>query len=252
MVATRARTAGVVVAALLTAFSVGQAEERPLWQMEVTPMAWIAGIEGKITVDGQKTEFEKSASDLIDYVEFAGGVIGSVQYQRWVFRAQIDFLGMNTDELDVEDRPQGGRLDTDLLLSELGAGYQFDGWREGQTFDLMIGLRSLHSDHDLEVYAGENAGKHSAESNLLDPLVSVRGSIPILPSKIKGLRVNAMATIGAGGDSDFVYELQPQIQYRFIENAAVRLGYRRVGWRLDRDELAFSLAGLNFGLGVTF
>ncbi len=255
MVAMELRWAGLVVATWVTASALAMAEEPRGWQAEITPMAWIAGIEGTVTVDGQKTEFEKSASDLFDFVEFAGGLTGTVQYNRWVLRGQFDYFGMSTDALDVEDRPQGGSLETDMVLTELGAGYQFNGWQEGQTFDLQIGLRSLHTENDLEVY-GDGGGSHSKDSDLLDPLLALRGSVAILPSKIKGLWFNAFAAIGGGGDSQLVYELQPQLQYRISKMFAARLGYRRVGWQVDsdqnQDELDFTLAGLILGLGVTF
>lgn len=250
------RTGALITATLLTAFSVAHAEEPQGWKVEITPMAWFAGIEGTVTVDGQETEFDKSASDLFDYVEFAGGMIGTVQYNRWVFRGQFDFFSLSTDALEVEDRPDAGKLDTDMVLTGLGAGYQIDGWMEGQTFDFLLALRSLHSKNDLEVFAGDNAGKYSKDSDLVDPMFSVRGSVPILPSKIRGLRLSAMASIGGGGDSDLVYELQPQIQYLITNNIGVRLGYRRAGWHVDSegsgDELDFSLAGLNFGVGASF
>lgn len=240
---------------LLAALSTASAEEPRLWSVEITPMAWIAGIEGTVTVDGEKTDFDKSASDLFDYVEFAGGLIATVQYERWVLRGQFDAFDLSTDALDVEDRPLGGKLDSNMLIVGLGAGYQIDGWKEGQTFDLLAGLRSLNADNDLEVY-GEDGGSYSKQSELLDPVLAVRGNLPIFPSKIKGLWLNAMASLGGGGDSELVYELQPQLQYRIMPRVAARLGYRRAGWKVDADgsdnELDFSLAGLNFGVGVTF
>jgi len=246
---------GLVAMAMSLALSVASAEEPTGWQFEITPMAWIAGIEGTVTVDGQETDFDKSAGDLFDYVEFAGGVIGTVQYDRWIFRGQFDAFDLSTDALDVEDRPEGGKLDSQMYLTGLAAGYQIDGWKEGQTFDLLVALRSLHTENDLVVY-GEGGGEYSKDSDLTDPMVAVRGSIPIWPSKIRGLRLNAMASIGGGGDSELVYELQPQIQYLITEHIAARLGYRRAGWRVESEKndgkVDFSLAGLNFGVGVTF
>jgi hypothetical protein len=251
----RMRTAGLIAAMLLMAWSTVYAEEPTGWRFEITPTAWIAGIEGTVTVDGQKTDFEKSAGDLFDYVEFAGGLIGAVQYKHWIFRGQFDLFSLSTDALDVEDQPKGGKLDSDMLLTEAAVGYQINGWMEGQTYDFLVGLRSLHTEADLEVY-GEGGGTYSKDSDLLDPLVGVRGSFPIFPSKIKGLRLNAMASIGGGGDSDLIYELQPALQYQFTDNVAVRLGYRRVAWQVDSDknddELDFSLAGLIAAVAVRF
>ena len=249
----KTRMAGLIAVTLMMALSVAHAEEPGPWRAEIAPYAWSAGIDGTITVDGQEIEFEKSASDLFDYVEFSGGLTGSVQYNHWVFRGQFDYFSLSTDALEVENQPRGGKLDSEFVLTELGAGYQIGGWKEGQTFELLVGLRLLHVKNDLEKYG---VGSYSKSSDLMDPMITARGAVPIFPSKIRGLWLNTLAAIGGGGDSDLVYELQPQLLYQFTYNADVRLGYRRIGWNVDSDEnddeLDFGLAGLVFGVGFNF
>jgi len=250
------RTAGLIAVMLVTALSVAFvafAEEPTGWRGEIVPCAWITGIEGTVTVDGQEVKFEKSAGDLLDFVEFAAGLSGGVQYNRWVMRAQFDGFSLDTDNVDVEDRPEAGRLQSDIFLTEVAAGYQIGGWKEGQTLDLLVGLRALHVQNDLEEYG---VGSFSKDSTLIDPLVGIRGSVPILPSKIRGLRFVGLAAIGGGGDSQLIYELQPQLEYQITDMFAARAGYRRVGWQLESDEngdeLDFSLAGLIFGVAINF
>jgi hypothetical protein len=82
----------------------------------------------------------------------------------------------------------------------------------------------------------------------------MRPSIPVLPSKIQGLRFNPTLAIGAGGDADLVYELQPQFQYQITQSVVARLGYRTVGYKFkDGDnELNINLSGLIAGVGMTF
>jgi hypothetical protein len=63
--------------------------------------------------------------------------------------------------------------------------------------------------------------------------------------------------IGGGGDSDLVYELEPQFQYQITPNVVARLGYRTVGYKFKGDhnsdnELNIRLSGLIAGVGVTF
>jgi len=241
--------------ALLLTVSEANAEAPQGWQSEIMPTAWIAGIEGTIMVDGQETDFEKSAGDLFDYVEFAGGLTGGVQYNRWSLRAQFNYFSLSTDALDVEDRPTGGKLDSDMLLLEATAGYWLGSLVEGGSNYLLVGMRLLHSENDLEVY-GDDGGMYSKDSDLLDPLVGLRGSFPILRSKIKGLSIVAMATIGGGGDSKLIYGLSPMLQYQFTDKIAARVGFRRAGWRVENDEnggeLDFALSGLSGGIAVTF
>ena len=242
--------AGLVLASGLAA----AAAEPQGWQFELTPYLWAAGLEGDVTINGQEAEFEKKFSDIVDAVDIGGSLLGVAQYNRFLLWGQVDYFSLSSDKMDVEDQPEQGRLDSKLLLGEVAVGYQIDGWSEGQTFDILVGARMLSTELDLELNDGRTASK---DNDLVDPILVLRPSIPIFPSKIDGLRFNPTLAIGGGGDSDLVYELFPQIQYQITDHAAVRLGYRTVGYKFKGDEnedneLNINLAGLIIGLGVTF
>lgn len=243
----------MVMAALLSTGVAGFAAEKG-WSFELTPYIWAAGLEGDATINGQETDFEKDFSDIVDAVEIGGSLLAVVQYNRLLLWGQLDGFSLSTDEMDVEDQPQGGRLDTDLMLAELAVGVQIDGWAEGQTFDILVGARMTSIEADLTVYG---RGTRSSDVDLVDPMLVVRPSIPIFPSKIKGLCFNPTLAIGGGGDSDLVFELFPQIQYTFADHFVARVGYRTVGYKFVGDdnednELNVRLAGLTAGLGVKF
>jgi opacity protein-like surface antigen len=245
---------GMMAVALLMVASGSYAADPKGLQVELTPYGWLAGLEGDITVNGQTAEFEKSASDLMEGLDVGGSLLAIVQYNRFLLWGQVDYFSLSTDELDVEDQPVGGSLDSKMTLGEVAVGYQIDGWAENQTFDFLLGVRTLNMEVDLEVY-GE--GIHSKTTELVDPILVIRPSFPLFPSKIKGLRFNPTLAIGGGGDSDLVYELQPQIQYDFNDNISARFGYRRVGYKFkgeenEDNELNISLAGLIVGLGIKF
>lgn len=245
--------AACVAVVLVTALSANAAEPKG-WKFEITPYAWLAGVEGDVTVGGRTVDFDKSFSDLVNYVDLAGSLLGVVQYDRYLLWGQMDYFSMSTDNLDVQDQPEHSTLDSKMLLSEMAAGYQIDGWMKGQTFDLLIGARNLHIKNDLDI---DGVGSFGRSRDLWDPMLVIRPSMEVLPSKITGLRFNPTLAIGGGGDSEFIYELQPQFQYQITDTVAARVGYRRVGYKVKGDrnsdnELNFSLAGLIVGLGVTF
>jgi hypothetical protein len=247
------RMVGIVTAAMLMAVSAGYAAEPQGWKFEVTPYVWLAGLEGDITVNGQKAEFEKSASDLLDYVDAGMSIRLGAEYNRVMIGALVDYFSLSTDALDAEDRPQGGSFDAKSLMVEGAVGYRVNGWSEGQSFGLMVGVRSLQMENDLEIY---EHGKFSKETDVTDAMFYVLPSMPVFPSKIDGLRFNPILGIGAG-DSDLAYELFPQFQYQITDKVAARLGYRTVGWKFKGDnnednELNVRLAGLIAGVGVTF
>lgn len=240
-----------MVAAVLMAGSVGYAAEPQGWKFEITPYAWLAGMEGDVTVNGHEAEFDKSFSDLFDAVELGASLRLGAQYDRYVVGALVDYFSLSTDELDVDDQPENGSLDTKTLLTEAAVGYRIDGWAEGQSFVLMVGVRNLHLETDLEI---DGHGTFSKDNDVTDAMFYLVPSMPVFPSKIDGLRFNPILGIGAG-DSDLAYELFPQFQYQITDTMAARLGYRTVGWKFedsDDNELNISMSGLIAGLGITF
>ncbi len=225
------------------------------WKFEITPYLWAAGLEGDVTLNGQSADFEKSASDLLDAVEIGGSLFGMAQYNRFVLGAQADFFSLSTENLDIEDQPQGGKIDCDMLLTQAAVGYMIDGWMEGQTFTFGVGVRNLHMELDMEVYGN---GTASRDNDITDPYLIVWPVLPLFPSKLDGrLVLNPVFSIGGGGDSELTYELFPQLRYQFTELVQGRIGYRTVGYKFEGDdnednEVNINLAGLIFGVGVTF
>ncbi len=243
--------AGLTLAAGLTA----SAAEPEGWHFEVTPYLWAAGLEGDVTMNGQKTDFDKSASDLFDALDIGGSLFGMAQYNRFVLGAQVDFFSLSTDEMDVEDQPQGGKLDSDMLLTQAAVGYMIDGWMEGQTFTIAVGVRNLHMENDLEVYGVQSI---SRKNDITDPYVVVWPVVPLFPSVFEGrLVLNPIFSIGGGGDSKITYELFPQLRYQINDMVQARIGYRTVGYKFEGEdnednEVNINLAGLIVGVGVTF
>ncbi len=239
---------------LLTFGATSFAAEPKGWKFELMPYLWYVGVEGDVTVNGEEYDFDRSASDVFDAAEFAGSFLGVIQYNRFLFWHQFDYMSLSTDELDAKDQPARVDFDSDVMINETAVGYQIDGFYEGQTFDLMVGVRILNMENDLDVHG---FGKRSKSYDLVDPMFVVRPCIPILPSMIKGLVFNPTLAIGGGGDSELVYELFPQIQYKFTDTIAMRLGYRTVGYKFEGDnnednELNVRFSGLTVGVGVLF
>jgi len=254
----RSKLGMAAAATLLLTSMTGFAAEPQGWKFEFTPYAWLAGVDGNVTVAGHRADFDKSFSDLLDYVKVGGSALGVAQYNRFLLWGQVDYLSMGTGNITLPNQAlgfNGGSVDMKALIGELAVGYQLDGFMEGQTFDVLVGARFTHVESDLNLNNPETT--FSSSRTLTDPMLLLRPSIPICPSMIKGLRFNPTFGIGGGGSSDLVYELQPQLQYDITENVAVRFGYRVVGYKFKGDknsdnEFNFQMDGLLLGLGVKF
>ena len=242
-----------ILCGLLAGLAMGSAgaAEPAVWSGEIVPSLWVAGLSGNGTVAGHDVDFNRSFGDVLDHLDVGGSLAARVTRGRLVVGGQIDGYNFTTDDLTVDDRPLDGELETDLIVSELAAGYVFPGWKPDQSFAVALGARHAHVEADLDV-----AGAPRARGNLdlLDPMLILWPSTPLFPAWIRGLSLVPAISIGGGHDSELVYELYPQLRYQATAHLAVRFGYRTIGYRTKdgADELDFDLAGFIAGLGVSF
>ncbi len=241
---------GIVAGAWLAAGGIAVAEMSPP-QFEIVPSLWAAGLSGDGTLNGRSVDYDRSSGDLLDHLEAGGSLAGKAACNQYVLGGQIDGYRLSTDALKVDGRPLDGQMDTDMLFAELAAGYAFKGWKEGQTFTVAAGVRYAHVTSDLEI---NGTGTLHRGQDLVDPMVILWPSLPLFPSKIKGLSLAPAFSIGGGGDSKLVYELFPQLRCQVTEHLVVRFGYRSIGYRTEKgaNELDFDLAGFIAGVGATF
>jgi len=250
----KAKILGSTLVAILAASPAAFAAKTENWQFEITPYAWMTGMEGEATVNGKTVEFDKKFSDIVDKVDLAGSVLAEAQKGRMVFWLQTDYFALSTKEFVTGATPNGGKFESTIGIQELAVGTQVDGWMPEQTFEILVGARLTQLNNTLTL---NGMGQFKKKISLTDPILLVRPSLPILPSKISGLRFNPTLGIGGGSDSKYIYELQPQVQYQFNDRVALRVGYRRVGYKFEdknnvENQMNMRLAGLLVGLGMTW
>ena len=235
---TAATTTLLVLALLLPA---GPLDAQDDWNLELAPYLWTVGTDADVTLDSQTVRVKRDFGS----VDLGGSVLGAGRIDRFVIWSQLDFLALDTDEL--ERVPGRGRLQTDLSLATLGFGHQF-GQGGGTTFDVLLGARHLHIDSKLLL---NGVGRFTQDEDFTDAVVIVRPSWSLSERWL----FNPTVSLG-GGDSKLTWELQPQFQYRLTENIAVRFGYRYVYYRLDSDDRVSNwdgaIDGMIFGIGGLF
>lgn len=215
---------------------------------EVTPYLWMAKLSGDMTVKGYDVDLDDQGT------EAGGSLLATVQYRRFVLGWQMEYFQPEIENLELGDSGMSGNVDSELLLTQLAVGYQFDGWREGQHITVAAGVRNLHLRNDLEAAGGD---KYEQKTNSTDPLLIVWQTFPLFPKNIDGLSLSPAFSIGGGGDSELIFELFPQLRYEIVPHIHVRFGYRTAGYKLKdaaelEDSLDVKLAGFIFGVGGSF
>jgi hypothetical protein len=216
------------------------------WAVEVTPYAWLAGINGDVTVNGTEARIEQSFSDLYDAVDLSGSLLGVVRKDRFVFWTQADYVGLDSNQL--EDALPNASLETYSTLLGVAAGYQFEGLLESSTIDTMVGFRYGHFENKSTINAVRTG---EGTIDVVDPMLVVRPNVPITD----WITLNPIFAVGGGGDSDFIFELQPQLHFQITKHFATRVGYRRLRYKCQGDRghaLDATIQGFIVGVGYTF
>lgn len=241
-------TKRLVPAALLALGGVASSvdAQESSWDFEITPYVWAAGIDADVTVGGRTVEVDKSFSDVLDAVDFGGSALAVAHINRFVVWTQLDYLALDTDELDKT--PARGQLETDMFVGTLGFGYQF-GQPGARTVDLLLGARYLSLENTLTL---DGIGVFKRDKDFTDPVLILRPSWPLG----ERWRFNPTISYGTGGDSESTYEVQPQFQFQINDSLAARFGYRRLFYDIESENglnnWDGSFQGLFVGLGGTF
>jgi outer membrane protein OmpA-like peptidoglycan-associated protein len=239
--------AAAVAATLAIAAAPGARAQDENWGFEISPYLWGAGLDADVTVGDQTVEVERDFSDIVDALDIGGGIMAGAAINRFIAVTQIDYLALDTDELD--EAPARGRVEADVFMAMLALGYRFGGERPGKHFDLLLGARNLSLDTKLSL---DGLGAVENDRDYLDPIVMLRPSIPLG----QRWRLNATLSFGSGGDSEKTWELQPQFQFQISDNLAARFGYRRLYYEIDsdngRNKFDGAFQGLIIGIGGTF
>jgi outer membrane protein OmpA-like peptidoglycan-associated protein len=241
MIAAVATTIAVAVAAPC---ALAQDEN---WGFEVAPYLWGAGIDADVTVGDQTVNIKRDFSDIVDALDIGGGIMAGAGINRFVMVTQIDYISLDSDELD--EAPARGRLESETLMAMLAFGYRFGGERPGKHFDVMLGARNLSLDNTLTL---DGLGRFEGDKDFVDPILMLRPSFPLG----ERWRLNATLSYGEGGDSEKTWEMQPHVQFQISDHWAARFGYRRLHYEIDsengRNKFDGAFEGLIIGIGGTF
>lgn len=237
---TTAAAAMAVALAVVAAFPAMAAED-DTWKLEFAPYIWGAGVDADVKVRGRSASINRSFSDIAKNLDMAGAFVARGQYNNWVTRAQVDYLDLSSNL----DRPSGS-LDSKVTMSTLAFGYQFKPTTR-MTIDALLGARYLSLDNKLQLDA---VGTLKGNRNYTDPIVMLQPRFQLSKQWAFDLEL----AYGAGGDTDYTYEVQPQLEYQPWSHVALRAGYRLLHYKIKsgQDEFDGAFEGPFIGVGIVF
>lgn len=219
------------------------------WEFLLTPYLWASGLSGTVGIAGRDADFEVSAKDLIQSLDF--GFMGNFEARRgrWSLGTDLVYTDLGKDvtfETSSEiPGAQNPRLDMSMTIIEADVGYQF-----AKSLDVLAGIRGVKASSSLGVDAGTLA---EADGSFVDPIVGLRFRRNLSEKFWVSLRGDAG---GFGVGSDFSWFLNGVGGYRVSQLISLDFGYRVWDFDVESDSdlkrLDAALAGVAFGLTFHF
>ena len=175
---------------------------------------WFLGIEGTTAVLGQDVDADADFSDLLDALNIA--LMVSMEWNRndWFLYLDPIFASLETDFEAPGPLPVSGSVEADLLIVDLGVGYEING-----NFDVYAGTR--YFDADITVVPSMLPSSDIGD-DWTDFLIGLR-----LKRELgEKWTLAGKADVAVAGDSDSAYYLQFVFMRHFGENKHLDLGWR--------------------------
>ena len=266
----------VLLAIRTTGWAAGDEPPPSKLEVDVLPYAWVTGVYGSATIEGNTTKIDVSPSEVLKVLfhgnAFAASGYLSLNYDRFFFFA--DAVGGYGEVRVNETIPTQlcnltirAKDKSKFVIADFGIGYRLGQWtlperKRPLSLGVYIGTRYMWLLSELDATAGVVKGAQrsaNVEEDFAwaDPLIGIRWSAPLLD----WVSLDFRGDIGGfGASSDLVWGLvgtfRVWIPWTPIESVHpyLGLGYRAVAF--DRSNTASNIdlqfRGPILGLGFAF
>lgn len=247
---------GALVSGSITLGAVGApAMAQSEWQFEVTPYAWLSGVDGDIgslPISGISPQHVSlSFGDIWDDLDFAGMLFASARHDPWVVYVDATYVKTTSKESlpPVVDTLEVTSKTTTFALA-VGRSVSRD---DRHNIDAYVGARAwwLENEFNATIAAGFGGGQRSAgtDANWVDPLIGVAGSY--VASDRWTLFGNAeVGGFGVGADNE--WSVMAGATYNFNERFGVSMAYRVLAVDYSDDDIVYDVTQSGPVLGATF
>jgi hypothetical protein len=222
------------------------------WQFRIQPYGWLTGIDGSSGPAGYAADIDAGFDDVFDVLEMAAALQFEARRGRWgiiadAFYAELGSSGTLPGPLETDID-----LDFEQFLGELVVSYRVSECSRSFV-DLYAGIRYNSLSLDLEATSNGTAlnedERRSADKDWTDPIIGIRTQWEINDRWF----LAAKGDIGGFGvDSDFTWNLQGTVGYRFNESVSLEIGYRYFDTDYSDDGFIYDVAQAGALIGVNF
>ena len=231
--------------------TVAQAQSVSGWEFQVTPYAWMAGLNGRVgTVPGlPPVDVDLSFSEILEDLDIAGMAMASARSGPWVI-----FLDANYVRSSSTEQLGGVAFDSVKLTSRtttlaFAVGRTLSATPMGSV-DAYVGARAWWLENTFDFRgAGGGQSDRTLKANWVDPLVGVAGRYSISD---RWTLFGALEAGGFGVGADSEWSLLAGATYRFSDSFGVNVGWRHLEVDYDEDDALFDVSQSGPVIGATF
>lgn len=213
------------------------------WQFQLAPYAWLAGLKGSTsTLPGLP------AADInIDfYDDVLGNLNGALMLLGEARKGRFGFVA-DAVYTDIESNnstpgPFFNSADTRSKTWMISGSLFYRLYEKNRTFlDAFGGARYWSVDTELSLGGGLLGPRQASHTeNWVDPLVGLKGLLPLGASKFF---VSGFFLVGGFGvGSDFMYDVNANLGYQLTKGFALTLGYRYLDVDYEQDGFKYDVA----------
>ena len=228
----------------------------PRWHVAIG--AWFFGLEGTVAAGGRSLDVDSDWTDsfeILDQIEFAFNGRVRLETKRWRFTAGVDGLTI-ADSASFRDGALAVDAELSLWIAYATVGYVVAGGRTDCTacagtwcLDAFAGVRYWNVGVEMAGTIGA-VGAVDREESWLDPIVGLHLDVT-WPKWVIALEGDIG---GFGLGSEFAWNVQGSVGYRFNCNFSVHLGWRVLDVDREDGDFVYDMthSGPFFALGFSF
>ncbi len=237
-----------------------QTDRADEWYFDLTPYAWLAGMDGDITVRTIDTEVDTGLFDFFDQLDFAA--MGKFEAGKgpWAIMADLTYLELSDDGDTPGPLVSDIDVEMDALILEIGGAYRVYHSDSGLlkrpvALRVLGGVRYTDVDLDLDITTTLPITDQSQSKDWIDPFIGAQTYIQWTPRFASSFRFDIG---GFGVGSDLVYQLQSLYSIAVSERFDVVFGYRTLtydyedGSGTNKFEFDTTIAGPILGMNIAF